>query len=159
MPDDAFYDLTTDACARFNELTPNVPGVRTASVAGECARPYLGVEWQFSARIVQQFEGANDGVVSVASAAWGDTHDVWKADHLNLVNWPNRLMQLRRGVERPRCGLCAPDSPGQPLNPARPAPAPRRDSPAHVHPPHPRRRLPTLTLALSPAWFPATSRW
>ena len=92
LPDDAFFDLTTDACSRFNELTPDVPGVRTASVAGECARPWLGVEWRFSSKIVGRTEGPNDGVVSVASAAWGERREVWRADHLNLVNWPNRFM-------------------------------------------------------------------
>ncbi len=69
-----------------------MPGVRTASVAGECLKPWLGVEWQFSSRLVGKTEGPNDGVVSVASAAWGERREVWPGDHLNLVNWPNRLM-------------------------------------------------------------------
>ena len=41
-------------------------------------------------RIVGRTEGPNDGVVSVASAAWGERCDRWPGDHLNLVNWPNR---------------------------------------------------------------------
>ena len=93
LPGEAILDLTTDACARFNDLTPDVPGVRTASVAGECLKPWLGVEWQLSARIVGESEGPNDGVVSVASAAWGERQEVWQGDHLNLVNRPNRLMR------------------------------------------------------------------
>ena len=101
LPDDAFFDLTTNACTRFNERTPDVPGVRTASVAGECAPPWLGVEWRFSSKIVGRTEGPNDGVVSVASAAWGERREVWRGDHLNLVNWPNRLM-VRAGAWRDR---------------------------------------------------------
>ena len=101
LPDDAFFDLTTEACTRFNEQTPDVPGVRTASVAGQCSTPWLGVEWRFSSRIVGRSEGPNDGVVSVASAAWGGHREVWRADHLNLVNWPNRLM-VRAGEWRDR---------------------------------------------------------
>ena len=71
VSDGAFLDLTTDACKRFNETVPNVPGVRYFSVAGDCGRDWLGAEWAMSSRIVARSEGPNDGVVSVASAAWG----------------------------------------------------------------------------------------
>lgn len=93
LSSDALVDLRTDRCARFNAEVPNVPGVRYASVAGVCAPPWLGPEWAFSSRIVARLEGPNDGVVSVASATWGDRTDVWTGDHLNLVNWPNRRMR------------------------------------------------------------------
>jgi triacylglycerol lipase len=93
LSSDALFDLRTDKCARFNEDVPNVPGVRYQSVAGIVDRPWLGKEWAFSARIVARSEGANDGVVSVKSAAWGEHCDVWTGDHLNVVNWPNRYMR------------------------------------------------------------------
>ncbi len=93
----AFIDLRTDSCARFNDDVPDVPGVRYYSVAGVCEKPWLGPEWFLPWNIVTRAEGANDGVVSVASAAWGEHSDVWQADHLNLVNWPNRIAR-RRGV-------------------------------------------------------------
>ena len=35
----------------------------------------------------------NDGIVSVASATWGERTEVWAGDHLNLVNYPNRRMR------------------------------------------------------------------
>jgi len=35
----------------------------------------------------------------VASATWGERTDVWAGDHLNLVNWPNRI--ARAAVEWP----------------------------------------------------------
>jgi triacylglycerol lipase len=92
IPDDAFWDLTTDACAKFAEETPDVPGMRTTSIAGFCVKPWLGAEWMFPANIVSRHEGLNDGVVSVSSATWGQHHETWEADHLNLVNWPNRFM-------------------------------------------------------------------
>lgn len=97
MPADAFFDLRTEACRRFNEDVPNVPGVRYFSVAGVCQKPWLGPEWLLPSSIVNRTEGANDGVVSVASATWGEHTEVWQGDHLNLVNWPNRLA-MRRGV-------------------------------------------------------------
>ena len=97
MSHQAFIDLRTDTCRRFNENVPDVPGVRYFAVAGLCEKPWLGPEWALPSSIVNRAEGPNDGVVSVASAAWGEHTDVWAGDHLNLVNWPNRLAR-RRGV-------------------------------------------------------------
>jgi triacylglycerol lipase len=97
IPHEAFYDLRTEACRRFNEDVPDVPGVRYFAVAGVCERPWIGPEWLLPYAIVNRAEGANDGVVSVASATWGEHTDVWPGDHLNLVNWPNRIAK-RRGV-------------------------------------------------------------
>lgn len=101
IPHEAFADLRTESCRRFNEDVRDVPGVRYASVAGVCEAPWVGPEWVLPHRIVNRAEGPNDGVVSVASAMWGERHEVWSGDHLNLVNWPNRLAK-RRGVWRDR---------------------------------------------------------
>jgi triacylglycerol lipase len=97
MPHEAFIDLRTDMCRRFNEEVPNAPGVRYFSVAGVCEKPWLGPEWRLPYAIVNRAEGPNDGVVSVTSAQWGEHTDIWSGDHLNLVNWPNRLAR-KRGV-------------------------------------------------------------
>jgi len=97
IPHEAFIDLRTDTCRRFNEEVPDAPGVRYYSVAGVCEKPWLGPEWRLPYGIVNRAEGANDGVVSVASAQWGEHTDMWAGDHLNLVNWPNRLAR-KRGV-------------------------------------------------------------
>ncbi|VTU00053.1 Putative esterase OS=uncultured microorganism PE=4 SV=1: Abhydrolase_6 [Gemmataceae bacterium] len=97
IPHQAFFDLTTDACRRFNEEVLDVPGVRYYSVAGDCERSLLGPEWFLPYSVVTKAEGANDGVVSVASAAWGEHSEVWSGDHLNLVNWPNRYARRRGG--------------------------------------------------------------
>jgi triacylglycerol lipase len=93
VPDDAFYDLTTESCERFNERTPDAPGVRYFSVAGVIERPWLAHGWKLPCRIVRKAEGPNDGVVSVASATWGESTAIWRGDHLNLVNWPNKRMR------------------------------------------------------------------
>jgi triacylglycerol lipase len=93
----AFLDLTTAGCRRFNETVTDAPGVRYFSVAGVCESRWMGPEWRLPHSIVNRAEGANDGVVSVASATWGEHTDVWEGDHLNLVNWPNRLAR-KRGV-------------------------------------------------------------
>ena len=93
----AFLDLTTWACRRFNEVVPDAPGVRYLSVAGVCADEWMSPGWRIPHGIVDRAEGPNDGVVSVASSSWGERTDVWEGDHLNLVMWPNRIA-LRRGV-------------------------------------------------------------
>lgn len=97
----AFRDLTVDACKRFNEDVPDVPGVRYFSVAGVCEKPLLQAQWWLPSRIVGKAEGPNDGVVSLKSATWGERCDIWNADHLNLVNWPNRKAK-RLGLWRDR---------------------------------------------------------
>jgi triacylglycerol lipase len=101
LPDDAFFDLMTERCLRFNEDVPDAPGVRYFAVAGVCDRVWLGPGWRLPARIVGRAEGPNDGIVSVASATWGERTDLWSGDHLNLVNWPNRKAR-RQGVWRDR---------------------------------------------------------
>ena len=97
ISDEGIFDLTTEACNRFNEDTPNAPTVRYASIAGLCEKPWLAPCWKLPASIVGRAEGANDGVVSVRSATWGEQTDIWLGDHLNLVNWPNK--RLRKAGE------------------------------------------------------------
>ena len=87
LPYQAFHDLTVARCRDFNRDTPDAPGVRYFSVAGRFARTWLAPEWQLPARIVERAEGDNDGIVSVASASYGESCEVWDGDHINLVNW------------------------------------------------------------------------
>jgi triacylglycerol lipase len=88
VPYEAFFDLTVTRCAEFNRRTPNSPDVRYFSVAGDFQPNWFAPEWQLPASILTQAEGPNDGVVSVASAAWGEDCTRWEADHLDLINWP-----------------------------------------------------------------------
>src|SRR5207302_6034388 len=76
IPTQAFYDLTTDACKTFNERTPNAEGVRYFAVAGQHDGHYLCPEWLLPYGIVHQNEGPNDGVVSLASATFGESTEV-----------------------------------------------------------------------------------
>jgi triacylglycerol lipase len=84
----AFHDLTVASCRAFNDQTPNAPGVRYFSVAGHIERGGRKPEWLLSAPLVERAEGPNDGIVSVASARWGESCDEWDGDHLHLINWP-----------------------------------------------------------------------
>jgi triacylglycerol lipase len=89
MPVQAFRDLTTDMCRQFNDEVADVPGVRYFSVAGRHDGHWLIPECYLSYQIVLQLEGENDGVVSTASARWGESMEVWDGDHFSLINWLN----------------------------------------------------------------------
>src|SRR5262249_19892724 len=82
-------------CRRLNEEVPDADGVRYFSVAGQHEGDWRSPEWLLPHRIVLDAEGPNDGVVSVASARWGESVDVWDGDHINLVNWSNPLARGR----------------------------------------------------------------
>jgi triacylglycerol lipase len=111
MSRQAFYDLRTTNCRRFNDEVTNAPGVRYYSVAGQFTADWTTPEWQLPWRVVHEKEGANDGLVSVASATWGEHCEVWDGHHASLVNraltlspmkarWPDRLPQYERLVQR-----------------------------------------------------------
>lgn len=95
VPHQAFYDLTTDRCRLFNDEAPDAPGVRYFSVAGRHDGDWRSLEWQIPHQIVLHAEGPNDGVVSVASANYGERCDVWDGDHLSLVNMVSPNATLR----------------------------------------------------------------
>jgi triacylglycerol lipase len=105
VPTGAFYDLTTAGARRLNEQMPDVPGVRYFSVAGRYAGGY-DLEWLIPHTIVSKEEGPNDGIVSVASARYGESLDVWDGDHLSLVNWI-RFFRNRLGLWQDRSQLYA----------------------------------------------------
>jgi triacylglycerol lipase len=94
----AFRDLTTQSCRRFNEEIADAPGVRYFSVAGRHFNGWHSPEWHLPHRIVQDMEGPNDGLVSIASANHGEQCEIWEGDHLSLVNWLNPFSTMR--------GLC-----------------------------------------------------
>ncbi|GAA5861112.1 hypothetical protein JCM3774_002194 [Rhodotorula dairenensis] len=83
----AFDDLTTTKMARFNEETPDDPNVRYFSYGA-----YFEPSWSNAFRIpwgvVYEREGANDGLVSVDSAKWGEYRATLEnVNHLDLVGW------------------------------------------------------------------------
>ena len=85
MSHQAFHDLTLESCRRFNDEVPDAAGVRYFSVGAELVgfRP----EWSFSHSLVNGLEGPNDGVVSIASARYGESFDAWTGDHMSLSVW------------------------------------------------------------------------
>jgi triacylglycerol lipase len=84
----AFLDLTVTNCQQFNDEVPDAPGVGYFSVAGRLLRERASWHWHVPSRILDQVEGENDGIVSIASARWGEDCELWDGDHMGLVNWP-----------------------------------------------------------------------
>ncbi len=101
MPYQAFYDLTRPNCKAFNEKAVDVPTVRYFSVSGKHDGNILHPEWLLPFSIVARHEGDNDGIVSIASAQYGEICDVWEGDHVMLVNWFNPIHHFR-GIWRDR---------------------------------------------------------
>lgn len=93
VPHQAFYDLTVERCREFNQQVPDAPGVRYFSVAGRFESNWRDPFWIVPNSIVAKVEGPNDGVVSVASATYGESCDIWEGDHLSLVNLCNPFTQ------------------------------------------------------------------
>lgn len=94
----AFYDLTVASCSIFNEETLDAPGVRYFSVAGQHRLSWRTPQWHLPARLLERLEGDNDGIVSVSSARYGESCEIWECDHLELINWCHPLRPLRKGV-------------------------------------------------------------
>jgi triacylglycerol lipase len=111
IPVDAFHDLSLGPCERFNQEVPDSPNVRYFSVAGRFQLSWLTPGWFLPSWLVSRREGPNDGVVSVASATYGENCEVWDGDHFSLVNWampfrwssrahPDRIADYGRLVRR-----------------------------------------------------------
>jgi triacylglycerol lipase len=78
---DGFRDCLPERCAAFNTTTPDMPGVRYFSYGGSVPHarvsPMLRRAWD----LLLPVEGPNDGMVSVASARWGEYVGTVHADH------------------------------------------------------------------------------
>ncbi|GAA5976247.1 hypothetical protein JCM11641_001093 [Rhodosporidiobolus odoratus] len=83
----AFDDLTTTKMAKFNEDTPDDPEVKYYSYGAEFEATWSN-PFYIPYGVIAKREGANDGLVSLSSAKWGNyiatLHNV---NHLDLVGW------------------------------------------------------------------------
>lgn len=87
-------DLTTEACAAFNDKVKDVPGVGYFSVTAAREWPRVAPWVLHSHRVIYDAEGDNDGLVSVKSGAWGTHLCTWRADHFHTIN-KRYLLELR----------------------------------------------------------------
>src|SRR5438067_9901410 len=82
----AIADLTTTACARFNEKTPDHPEVKYFSVSATCPHDRMPPWALHSHGVIEKAEGDNDGLVSVRSATYANHLGTWDADHWQAIN-------------------------------------------------------------------------
>jgi triacylglycerol lipase len=82
----AITDLTSEACARFNDKFSDAPGVKYFSIAAVREWHRLPPFFLHSHRIVKEVQGANDGIVAESSALWGEHLGTWPCDHLHAIN-------------------------------------------------------------------------
>jgi triacylglycerol lipase len=78
---DGFRDCRPSACQAFNESTPDMPGVRYFSFGGSVAPRHVIPPLRRAAALLASVEGPNDGLVSTASARWGEYLGTIRADH------------------------------------------------------------------------------
>ncbi len=87
----ALRDLTTSRMAAFNEKVSDARGVWYASVvahaAGRSVHPLL---WP-THRYLSLRDGPNDGLVPLASQAWGEVVAELEADHFAQIGWSWRF--------------------------------------------------------------------
>lgn len=96
---EALADLTPEACERRNLDLKNRGDVIYHSFAGLREVSEMPLFLRPFGRIVAAHEGGNDGLVSVASATWGNFGGTFRADHLELVGWS--LAGADAGSSRP----------------------------------------------------------
>jgi triacylglycerol lipase len=91
-----FADCCPAACAEFNKKTPDSPEVTYFSYGGEVSfarvSPMLRRAWN----MLTALEGANDGMISVASSKWGEYLGTIHVDHFTQT--PD-LMFVRPGED------------------------------------------------------------
>lgn len=106
--------LTTQYAAKFNEEIIDNPSVDYISVGGYRKSDDMAPLLKTSCQYLEEREGDNDGLVSLASASWGSRNITVEADHMELVGWQlpfaetsfRRLVQeylpkeAQRGLER-----------------------------------------------------------
>ncbi|SCU99295.1 LAME_0G02608g1_1 [Lachancea meyersii CBS 8951] len=91
----AIYQLTTESMNAFNKTTPDDPNVKYMSYGASMQPKWYNLFFT-SWNIVHDLSGGepNDGLVSVKSSKWGEyLGTIQNADHLDIINWKNKLQK------------------------------------------------------------------
>ncbi|MFZ3090313.1 MAG: alpha/beta fold hydrolase [Nitrospirota bacterium] len=85
---EGFRDVTVERCKEFNREITNMSGVRYLSYAGYQRWYKINlVLLLISYWYIRYKKGANDGLVDVESAKWGEFMGIIDADHFNQIGW------------------------------------------------------------------------
>lgn len=95
--------FTTEHMADFNRENPDVPGIFYQSFACVMAHPLADINLSTANFVVGRIEGENDGLVSVASARWGERCTVLRSNgfrgisHLDAIDLRRSPLSGRKG--------------------------------------------------------------
>ena len=93
---DGVLDVTTDRCARFNEESPDVPGVRYFSVSASC--PWRSCPPSASPRgLSSSALTATTTGWSPSTARWATHLTTWRSDHWRQINQRYGLAAIKAG--------------------------------------------------------------
>lgn len=91
----ATHQFSTEASAQFNRENPDMPGVYYQSYASVMKYPWshllLSIPWC----MIRPLEGANDGLVSVDSAKWGEFQGVFANKRMRGISHGD-MIDLKR---------------------------------------------------------------
>ena len=90
--------FSTEYTERFNAETPDHPCVYYQSVGCVMGRPLSDIHLSTANFVVRRIEGDNDGLVSLASAQWGERFSVWRRDGLSGVSHLDAIDFRRRPI-------------------------------------------------------------
>ena len=82
----ATHQFATEASVRFNENTPDMPGVYYQSYTSKMRNPFSHLLLSIPYCMIRPLEGANDGLVSVESAKWGEFRGVFSNRRLRGIS-------------------------------------------------------------------------
>lgn len=96
-------EFSTAHMERFNAENPDVPGVFYQSVAGVMTHPFSDINLSTASFVLNRIEGPNDGLVSVASAEWGERCLVIRGNtrrgisHLDEIDFRRSALSKQEG--------------------------------------------------------------
>ena len=82
----ATHQFATEASVRFNENTPDMPGVYYQSYTSKMRNPFSHLLLSIPYCLIRPLEGENDGLVSVESAKWGEFRGVFSNQRLRGIS-------------------------------------------------------------------------
>lgn len=95
--------FTTEHMAAFNRENPDVPGVFYQSFGCVMAHPFSDINLSMANFVLNWIEGENDGLVSLASAKWGENFTVLRGNtcrgisHLDAIDLRRRPLSRQQG--------------------------------------------------------------
>ena len=91
----ATHQFATETSARFNQETPDVPGVYYQSYTSKMKNPFSHLLLMIPYCLIRPLEGENDGLVSVESAKWGEFRGVFSNKKLRGISHGD-IIDLKR---------------------------------------------------------------